>query len=268
MRFWDRFDSRHLVAAHRGFRAIRAENTMVAFQAAIGKCDFIELDVGFSRDGIPIIIHDDTLERTSNVTEMTGFTAPYNVIDYSYEKLLTLDFSSWFIEKDPFATIAAGTVEKRYLESLPIERLLTLEEILIYCKEHKVSVNVEIKDMRGSRFDTTAVSKVLSIIQILQMEDSVLLSSFNHQYISQVKELLPQISISALQEHAHPENLVNYLRALDVRCYHSDIKIITPELVAELSKAGIMVNVYTVNSAEEKARMFAYGVRSIFTDFL
>ncbi len=268
MEFWDRFESRHLVAAHRGFRAIRAENTMAAFEAAIGKCDFIELDVGFSRDGVPIIIHDDTLERTSNVTEVAGFTAPYNVTDYTYEQLLMLNFSSWFIEKDPFGTIANGAVEKSYLESLPIERLLTLEEILIYCREHNVAVNVEIKDMRGSQFDTTAVSKILSSIVALQMEDSVLLSSFNHHYIAEAKALAPEISRAALQEHAHPEHLVNYLKALDVRCYHSDIEIITPELVTELNKADIMVNVYTVNTDEEKARMFSYGVRSIFTDFL
>jgi len=268
MKFFERFESRELIAAHRGYRAIRAENTMTAFAAAIGKCDFIELDVGFSRDGVPIIIHDDTLLRTSNVSHVAGFSFPYNVVDYTYDALLELDFSSWFSQSDPFATIASGMVMQDKLTSLPIQRILTLEHALMYFKQHAVPVNVEIKDMRGTDFDTTAVSKVLFIIQSLEMEDNVLLSSFNHHYIAELHRVAPDISRAALQEHAHHENLVLYLQELGVECYHSDIKIISSALVKELTRAGIIVNVYTVNSPEEKALMFGYGVRSVFTDFL
>ena len=48
MGFWDRFSADELIAAHRGYRAVRAENTLSAFEASLGKCDFIELDVAFS----------------------------------------------------------------------------------------------------------------------------------------------------------------------------------------------------------------------------
>ncbi len=268
MGFFERFEHDSLIAAHRGFRAVRAENTMAAFEAAIGRCDFIELDVGFSSDGVPIIIHDDTLERTSNVAEVAGFSPPYTIVEYRYEELLQLDFSSWFIARDPFGMIATGQVNSTELEALPIQRIPTLEEALRFCKQHAMPVNVEIKDMRGTAFDTIAVSQVLSIIQSLEMEEDILLSSFNHHYIAQAKELAPHISRAALQEKEHPENLVNYLRELGTVCYHCDLKIATEGVIRELTDAGVIVNVYTVNSAEEKRRLFSYGVRSVFTDFL
>jgi len=268
MSFWKRFSSQRLVAAHRGYRAIRAENTMAAFEACIGRCDFVELDVGFSQDGIPVVIHDDTLERTTDVLEQEGFSPPYSVIDYSYEALLKLDFSSWFAAKDPFGTIASGEVDSTTLASLPIQRIVTLTEALSFFKQHQIPVNVEIKDMRDTPFDALAVPKTLAVIREIGMETEVLLSSFNHNYVRQIRSLAPDISRAALQEHAHPENLLAYLTDLGVTCYHCDSEIVTKTLVEELQKAGIIVNVYTVNTPEEKERIFSYGVKSIFTDFL
>jgi glycerophosphoryl diester phosphodiesterase len=268
MNFWEHFPHDRLIAAHRGFRAIRAENTMAAFEASVGKCDFVELDVGFSRDGVPIIIHDDTLERTSDAAELEGFMPPYAVVDYSYAELLRLDFSSWFMQKDPFGTIASGVVTRVELETLPAQHILTLEEVLSFFKQHQIPVNVEIKDMRATDFDAVATRKVLDLLKETEMEESVLLSSFNHTYIAEAKALAPHISRAALQEHAHPEDLLVYLRELGVECYHCDLKIVTEEVVRELTDAGITVNVYTVNTPEEKERMFSWGVKSVFTDFL
>ena len=268
MGFWDRFSAAELIAAHRGYRAVRAENTLSAFEASLGKCDFVELDVGFSKDGVPIIIHDDTLERTSDAAYQEGFSSPYTVIDYSYAALLKLDFSSWFATQDPFGTIASGSVERATVEALPIQRIMTLAEALSFCRQHHMPVNIEIKDMSDTPFDTLAVPKTLAVIEELGMEAEVLLSSFNHDYMVQAGKRNPYIERALLQEHAHPDNLIQYLKERGVQCYHCDIEIVTETLTRELTEAGIIVNVYTVNTPEEKARMFSYGVRSVFTDFL
>ena len=268
MGFWDRFSAAGLIAAHRGYRAARAENTLSAFEASLGKCDFIELDVAFSKDGIPVIIHDDTLERTSDAAQRKGFAPPYTVTDYSYAALLELDFSSWFAIQDPFGTIASGSVDRSTLDTLPIQRIMTLTEALSFCKQHHMPVNVEIKDMSDTPFDTLAVPKTLAVIEELGMEAEVLLSSFSHRYIAQVDLLAPSMERAVLQEHAHPDMLVSYLADMGVRCYHCNVEIVTEALVRELNAAGVIVNVYTVNTPEEKARMFSYGVKSVFTDFL
>jgi len=122
--------------------------------------------------------------------------------------------------------------------------------------------------MRSTVFDKVATIKTLEVIQTLKMEDRILLSSFNHQYIREVKELAPEIDSAALQEDAHSSDLIGYLRALGVTCYHPQKEITTQSLVAELNAAGIIVNVFTVNDPHEKEKLYSWGVKSVFTDFL
>ncbi len=268
MTFKNLFERSHLIAAHRGNRSICPENTLSAFEASIGRCDFVELDVGFSLDGVSVVIHDDTLERTSNAREVKGFAPPYSVMDYNYAKLSELNFSSWFAKSDPFDTISSGVIDKLEAEKLPQQKIPTLYEALTLLKDFQLPVNVEIKDMSNTKFDGNAVKKIIDLIKSLHMEDMILLSSFNHKYLKEARQLAPEIMRAALQEEFHPENIISYLKRLDVRCYHPDAKIVTKELVKELKEADIIVNVFTVNNPKEKEKMFEYGVKSIFTDFL
>ena len=270
MNFWDNFKEDNIIFAHRGARSIRAENTMSAFKAALGNCDAIEFDIGFSKDGIPIIIHDDTLERTSNVKKIKEFKKPYNVVDYTYQQLKELDFSSWFIEDDPFNTIEDKLVTRKELESIPIQRILKLEKILKFCKKNNLPVNVEIKDMRGTKFNKTAVIKVIKIIEELKMESLVLISSFNHSYIKQSYKLSPQISTGILEENNHPVNIVKYLNSIPTQSYHPRLSIATKKTIKKVSDAGFFVNIFTVNDSKNlvKDKHFKNGVKGIFTDFL
>lgn len=270
MSFFDNFNGKkNIIAAHRGARSLRAENTMSAFKEAIKKkSDFIELDVGFSKDGVAVIIHDDTLERTSNVKKFCEFKNPYRVVDYTYKDLLKLDFSSWFIKDDPFGTIKKGIVSKNILQAIPVQKISTLREVLIFFKEQNFPVNVEIKDMGGTEFDKTAVEKIIEIIKNTGMDRLVLLSSFNHQYMREAYKSAPAISRAALQETGHHENLVEYLKELNVQGYNPDFKIADKDTIAELNQAGFFVNIFTVNNKKDKKESFERGAKSIFTDFL
>jgi len=268
MTFEELFERERLIAAHRGYRAVRPENTLSAFEASIGQCDFVELDVGFSKDGVPVLIHDNSLSRTSDAEAVQGFTPPYAVVDYSYEMLQKLDVSSWFLRSDPFGMIGQDDHLRAELMHLPVQKIPTLSEVLTVLRRHEIPVNIEIKDMRGTPFDASATAKTIEVIRALQMEEKVLLSSFNHQYLREAKKCAPQIMRAVLQEEAHPKALIAYLEDLDVACYHCDIEITTPEVVERVTEAGMAVNVYTVNTPKDQERMFAWGVKSVFTDFL
>lgn len=268
MRFWEHFEGKRLTIAHRGHRAFRAENTISAFEASEGLCDFIELDVGFSSDGVAIVIHDDTLERTSNASMVDGFVFPYSVMDYTYKELLLLDVSSWFLRDDPFKTIAQGKVFKEELEALPVQRIPTLKQVLEICKIKNIPVNIEIKDMQGTKMHAAATHNIVSIIQELGMKNMILLSSFNHTYLSQVKDIDPTISIAILQETRLPQNPIKYLQQMRTWCCNIGTDIATPKIIDELVRAGVIVNVFTVNSQTEQENLYKLGVRGIFTDFL
>ncbi|WP_024955371.1 glycerophosphodiester phosphodiesterase [Sulfurospirillum arcachonense] len=268
MGFWENFKKdKKLIVAHRGARAIRPENTMSAFKEAIKKSDFIELDVGFTKDGVAVIIHDNTLERTSNVKDFAEFKKPYKVIDYTYKQLRKLDFGSWFLRDDPFGTIKDGTVDIEELKALKTQRILTLDEVLRFLRKHNFPVNVEIKDAVRTPFDKTAAKTIVDIIEDNVMVNYVLLSSFNHKYLRQVHKLNNNIDIAALQENEHPKDLVKRLKRLRVRSYHPEFNIADTDLIQNLSNAGIFVNIFTVNDKKDMEKLWNNGAKSIFTDF-
>ena len=269
MGFWENFKKdKKLIVAHRGSRAIRPENTMSAFKEAIKKSDYIELDVGFTKDGVAVVIHDNTLLRTSNVLDFPKFKKPYRVIDYTYKELSKLDFGSWFIRDDPFETIKKGIVDIEDLKSLKRQKIPTLDKVLKFLRKHNFPVNIEIKNAARTPFDKTAVKAVIDIIEDNVMENYVLLSSFNHKYLRQAHRLNPQIDIAALQDGEHRKDLVKHLKRLRVRSYNPEFNIADTDLIKNLSNAGIFVNIFTVNDKEDKEKLFESGAKSIFTDIL
>ncbi len=267
MGFWENFKKdKKLIVAHRGARSVRPENTMSAFKRAMVKSDFIELDVGLTKDGVAVIIHDSTLERTSNVKDFPEFKKPYRVIDYTYKQLLKLDFGSWFIKEDPFDTIKNGIVSIEELESLKIQRIPTLNSVLAFLKKYNYPVNVEIKDLTRTPYNKTVVKMIVDIIEDNVMVNYVLISSFKHSYLRQVHRYNSCIDIAALQENEHPKDLVKRLKRLKVRSYHPSFNIADTDLIQNLSNAGIFTNIYTVNEESDIEKLFNAGAKSVFTD--
>ena len=257
-------EKKHLTAAHRGDRSVMPENTMDAFISAVNKCDFIELDVCLTKDEVPVIIHDDTLERTSDVKRHKNFKKPYNVADYTYDEIMELDFSSWFYKENPFNTLKYTQITNNFKP----QRISKLSEVLEFSKKYKMPLNIEIKDMKNTPFDKMAVKIIANLIQEYQIAESLLISSFNHFYLKEIKKYIPNILTAALVEKKHPSNLVSYLKELDVFAYHPCVDIINKDIVKELNKHNFYVNVYTVNSKKIRNKLFSEGVKSVFTDYL
>ena len=269
MGFWENFEKNEkLIVAHRGARSIRAENTMSAFKEAIKKSNIIELDVTLTKDGVAVVIHDNTLVRTSNVKDFPKFKKPYRVIDYTYKQLKKLDFGSWFIRDDPFNTIKDGIVKIEELEKLKTQRIPTLNKVLKFLRRHRFPVNIEIKDLSRTPHDKIVARKVVDIIEENLMINYVLVSSFNHKYLRQIRKYNPHIDIAALQEKKHPRDSIKYLKRLRVRSYHPSFDITNTDLIQNLNNAGIFTNIFTVNDSHNKQNLFNSGVKSIFTDVL
>lgn len=269
MTFFDNFASIRLIAAHRGFRGHFPENTMAAFLASIGRCHFLELDVQMSRDNVPMVIHDPTLERTSDarLQRQSLGVRSLRVGEWNLEQLKKLDCGSWFVATDPFATIADGSVTVDDLRRLPPQRMPTLEEVLTHPALSKVPINVEIKDHKGRPQHQHVAETVIAVIKKARAVERVLISSFNHDYLAIVKTFAPKVSVGVLQDGQHPEDLLEYLHALKASAYHPSEAIIDPATVKELRAAGFGVNVYTVNSPQRQRELFEMGVTAIFTDF-
>lgn len=258
-----------LVGAHRGFRSIRPENTLSAFDASLGHCDFIELDVQMSRDGVAVITHDDVLGRTCNVLETAVRLGKKSlrVDHWDLAELRQLDFGSWFLKSDPFKTIEKGEVDPETIQTILPQPLLTLVELLEWREKVQIPLNIEIKDQIGGTHDTTVVDAVVHAIGEANCVSDILLSSFRHDYLRKVRRQWPEIALGALQEDEHPDDLISYLTELNVDAYHPDVEIITGEIIRDLRRNGFMVNVFTVNDKVTEQQLFADGATSVITDF-
>ena len=243
MNFIKLFEKKSLIAAHRGANSIAPENTLLAMKKSVGHCDFIEIDVQLSSDGVAVIIHDKTLDRTTNVRELAAYKSrsPYNVHDFTFDELNTLDFGEG-------------------------EKLLTLNRALEFIKENSLYLNIEIKDIKNSSTDEKIVRTVLEDIKNAEVENQVLISSFRAEYLTLISSLSSGIATAFLAYGSNHENIVEYLKSLGVDAYHIDKKLVDRSLISRLSAEGFFVGVYVVNDKKEQKKLFDMGVNAVFSD--
>lgn len=253
MKFLELLNQTNLIAAHRGARSIAPENTLIALKRSLGRCHFIEIDVQLSSDGAVVVMHDDTLERTTNVAEIDAFVSrkPYRVCDFTLSELRALDYGSWFYKNEKHK-----------------EPLLTLRGALEFIKENNIFLNIEIKDMHGIISDDSAVDAVVKEIKESGADELVLISSFRHEYLKLVKEKLPDVPTAALVEGKHPPRVLEYLRELKVSGYNLNKELVDKKTVKMLKEEGFFVGVYTVNDVKRAKELFGMGVNCVFSDSL
>jgi glycerophosphoryl diester phosphodiesterase len=255
------------IIAHRGARSLAPENTLPAAAKALEVgADGWELDVAMSVDGELVVLHDDTLERTSNVAQVFPDRRPWRVYDFSLDELRRLDFGTWFVKEDPFKQASDGNISTVELESFVGASIPTLREALVFTKDNQWWVNIEIKDASGTYADAVIVERVVALVEELEMQHQVLISSFNFDYLRQVKTLQPNLSIGVLTSQAVSDPLT-LMGELSAQAFHPSLKVVRPEQVKLLRQAGYAVNVWTVNDESDMRDLMAMGVSGIFTDF-
>ena len=170
------------------------------------------------------------------------------------------------VEEDPFGQIAAGAVLPAELESYRGEPAPTLRQALGFTRGRSWRVNVEIKDLRGTAGDSQVVAKLAALIEELDMVDRVLVSSFNHRYLKEVRERNAAIVTGALVSKPHPDP-ESLLHELGAQAYHPSVNAIRRTEITRLRKMGFRVNVWTVNEPKVMRSLIRAGASGIFTDF-
>ena len=227
-----------LIFAHRGFSGKYPENTMLAYQKAIeAGCDGIELDVQFTKDHQLVLIHDETIDRTSNHNGQ--------VCDYTYAELCQFDFSYKYKEYG-FQTIP------------------TLKEYFELVKERPIITNIELKT--GINEYPGIEEAVYKLICQYNMQEKVILSSFNHESIMRMKTLDSHLVCGFLTEclMLHP---ARYTNQYNIEAYHPRFQTLSKKSMEEFKKYNIQVNTWTVNKKKDMERMISYGVDGIITNF-
>lgn len=252
--------------AHAGARSLAPENTIAAASKALEVgADMWELDVAVTSDGKLILFHDDSLARTTNVESVFPNRAPWTFTTFTLDEIRSLDAGSWFADSDPFREIASGMVSEGDLESYRGERIPTLQEALLFTKEHHYQVNVELKPLPAPQESFPVVPPVLALIDRLDVAQNVVISSFNHDWLRQVEREWPELDVQALigWPRTKPLEWDNF----HFKTYNASATRLELAQIRMLREKGLGINVYTVNGQQEMRRFIAAGVSGLFTDF-
>jgi len=228
------------IYAHRGACGFFPENTMLAFHKALeANSDGIELDVQLTRDGHVVIIHDETVERT---TDGTG-----RVIDYTLAELQKLNAAAHWGDGSAFHAIPSFEEYCSWVASTPLITNIEIKSSVIYYPELE--------------------KKTLALIKAHHLEGRVLISSFNHLSLIESKRLAPALPCGVLVPIPGLVNAGYGIKHFGFEYYHPAYSSLDEEKVAECHRHGIGVNVWTVNTMEALENCYRWGCDGIFTNY-
>jgi glycerophosphoryl diester phosphodiesterase len=225
--------------AHRGASKIAPENTMAAFRkAAELGADAIELDAKLTADGVVVVLHDQTLERTtSGIGRLSRHTL---------KEIKHLD---------------AG---KSFSETYRGERIPTLEEVFMELGEILL-INVELTNY-ATPFDSLP-NEVIHLVRSFGLEQRVLFSSFNPLALIKAKRKAPEIPSGLLLLPLENRWIRNILRwIVPYNALHPEERLVTKRLIEREHAQGKTVNVWTVNEEKKMKDLVAIGVDGLITD--
>ena len=228
-----------LVWAHRGASGYAPENTLAAFQKAVDLgADGVELDIQLTKDDQIVVIHDETIDRTS---DGKGW-----VKDYTLEELRAFNYNR----------------TKPEYEHADIP---TMREVFELLKPTGLFINIEIKT--GVVFYEKIEEKILSLTKEMGMEDRVCYSSFNHYTVTRIHELKPDAEVGFLYADG-PIDMPSYGVKHGVNALHPALYNLQYDgFVKECKEKGLKLNVWTVNERPYMEMCCQYGVDAIITNY-
>jgi glycerophosphoryl diester phosphodiesterase len=228
------------VIGHRGAAACAPENTLAGFRKAKElDCRWVEFDVRLTADGELILLHDESLDRTT--------TARGRAASLSLAEVRQCDAGS------------------RFDASFQGERVPTLEEALLLLGELGIGANVELKAVRGREAETGIMAAALVYRMWPRQLPPPLLSSFSQKALAAARARAPGIGRGILFRSV-PKNWPILADKLGCATIHADHRGLHPALVVEILERGYPVLAYTVNNPARARMLFDWGVTSVFSD--
>lgn len=234
-----------LVIGHRGAAGHAPENTLAAFREGLRLgADGVECDVHLSRDGKLVVIHDATVDRTTDGTGRVG--------DFSFAELQKLDAGGWY--------------EKAFVG----ERIPCLEEVLALVQEaersqgRKLFLYVELK--HGDEVYPGIEEGLLQLVASSELASRVGVIGFDHRAIARMKARAPWLRTGVLYD-ARPLKSASLAMEAGADWIGPSVKWVDAEEVAAARKAGLGIFVWTANDDEAMRRVLALGVTAIGSDY-
>ncbi|PSU36182.1 glycerophosphodiester phosphodiesterase family protein [Photobacterium lutimaris] len=229
-----------MITGHRGAAALAPENTLVSIRkAAEAGVSWVEIDTQLCADSIPVVIHDETVNRCTN--------GKGKIADLNLAELKELDAGSWFHSN------FAG------------ERIPTLAEAFNTCLDLDLTLNLELKIHHDEQIEPL-VNAVIALIKKMDFPiDKLLFSSFQKRALVLCQQQMPDVRRGFICEVWNGYSLTS-IEAIQPYSVHIDHRILTPAIAQNIKDAGYVLKIWTLNKAEKAQHFFNMGVDSIITD--
>ena len=226
------------IIAHRGNASGAPENTLEAFRHAVDiGAHGVELDVQLARDGVPVVIHDETLERT---TDGTGAVAAHSAAE-----ITALSAGLWF---DP---------------PFPRARVSTLDAVLEALAPTGLEIHLELKTANHPY--PGLAEAVAELVRRRALADRVMISSFNHHTLLEVKRCAPELPLAALL-YGRMIAPWDYALLHGFQGLHPEYRSVDADLAGNCRERGLSLRAYTVDDPEAARRLMALGLDGIMTN--
>lgn len=241
---------------HRGAAALAPENTLASIRAAADAgARWVEIDAKLAKDGVPVLIHDAELDRTTNATGL--------VVALTSVELGRLDAGSWFDAE----RVAAGLLDAPRFAGEPIP---TLAQCLAECRRLGLGLDLEIKPDKGTEAATAAACLEVLDAEGWTADDPLLITCFRPAALKVVRDYAPTFH-RGLLIWKFPEGWETAARELGVVTVIADQKsLIGPEMVARITAPttgdGWPAMSYTINESFRAKQLYDWGVSGLFTD--
>lgn len=228
------------IIGHRGACGYAPENTIESIRTAADMgVKWVEIDVKLTKDDIPIIFHDDDLDRTTNGHGPVALA--------TYEEIRQLEAGSWYA--DSFAGVKIPTLEEA------VEEIINLG----------LGLNLEIKPCPG-REKETAEAALDCLSRIWDDHDKLLISSFSHVSLESALDMANDWNRGLLLDTQWPENWRELTEYLQVSAINIDGNNVTREQVEDIIDFGKSILAYTINDPQRARLLQSWGVDGVFTD--
>ena len=227
-----------LIAGHRGDRSVAPENTLPALQGALDSTlDFVETDLQLTADGVPVLIHDETVDRTTNGTGA--------VADLTFSQLRALDAGSWY--SPDFAGVVVPS----------------LDEFLAIFQSSEKQALLELKGF----WTQDQVRLVVAKVAASGSTHRVTFASFDFTTLMNLRSSAPEVPRVIIQRllPEDPVGLAEHFHAIAILTSPDSVEA-DPGAVADMHAAGLGVLLYTLNSKQRWSEALALGVDGIITD--
>ncbi|MBT3272028.1 MAG: hypothetical protein HN368_02650 [Spirochaetales bacterium] len=239
--------SRVVVTAHRGFSGEYPENTLLAFEEAVkAGADLVEFDLRGTKDYVPVVLHDSTVDRTSNGSGVPG--------DFTLEEIRLLNFSMW---KGPGSS--GVRLDK---PAYPESSIPTFAEVLD-CLKGRIGLNIQVYDASSPLLET-----ICGLYHNYDLYAEGYLTMSTYIDADQVRKINPRIELCVLERQGDLDRgELAKQRDLGIRYIQPLHSMVTPEFCRMSNNLGFRSNMFYSNIDADNRRFLDMGQRGILTDF-